>query len=114
MAEEWTEDGRWSAWDGGRTVWFTAFTLQKPDGSKPTAEECLERLTPPAGEAVEYRGERVLGQAGFGPYEEDGEQLWQLNARSAVAGAAALCNIFVHDPADRDWAIATWQSLRRG
>jgi hypothetical protein len=113
MAEEWTDDGRWSAWDGERTVWFSAFTLQKPDGSTPTAEECLERLTPPAGEAVEYRGERVLGRAGFGPYEEDGEQLWQLNARSAVAGAAALCNIFVRDPADRDWAIATWQSLRR-
>jgi hypothetical protein len=113
MAEEWVEGGRWSAWAGGRTVWFSAFSMQKPDGGKPTAEECLARLTPPDGEPLEHRGERVVGRAGLGPYEEDGEEMWKLGARSAVEGAAALCNIFFHDPADRDWAVATWHSLRR-
>jgi hypothetical protein len=112
-AEEWDEQGRsWSAWDGRRTVWFSCFTRQKPDGSAATAEETLAGAAPlPEGEVLDYQREGLVGRAALTPYEEDGEAMWNLKAYAAVAGHLALCNVFFHDLADRDWAVATWHSL---
>jgi hypothetical protein len=111
MAEEWDE-GTWSAWDGRRTVWCTAFTFRPKAGGEPTAEETLAGMTLEEGERLEHRGDKIIGRAVLGPHEEDGRQLWRLSARSAVAGSAVLCNVFFDDPGDRDWAIRTWRSLQ--
>lgn len=111
MAEQWDEHGTWSAWDGQRTVWFTSYTLEKKNDEPPTAVESLEGSLLPEGERIEHRGDRVIGRAVLAPYEEDGEKLWQLSARSAVAGGLVVCNIYIKNLADRDWAISTWQSL---
>jgi hypothetical protein len=111
MAEEWDE-GTWSAWDGRRTVWCTAFNFQRRAGDRPTAEETLEGMTLEAGERLEHRGEKIIGRASLGPHEEDSRSMWRLSARSAVAGSAVLCNVFFNDVADRDWAIQTWRSLQ--
>jgi hypothetical protein len=113
MAEEWDEKGRsWSAWDGRRTVWFSCFTRQKPDGSAASAEETLAGAAPlPEGEGLDYQREGLVGRAALTPYEEDGEAMWNLKAYAAVAGNLALCNVFFHNLADRDWAVATWHSL---
>jgi hypothetical protein len=113
MAEEWDDKGQsWSAWDGKRTVWFSAFSRDKPDGGRPTAAEMLAGAASlPEGEAMDYRRDGLLGRAVLTPYEEDGEAMWNLKAYAAVAGHLALCNVFFHDLADRDWAVATWHSL---
>jgi hypothetical protein len=65
----------------------------------------------PEGETMEYHREELLGRAALTPYEQEGESLWNLKAYAAVAAHLALCNIFVHDLADRDWAVAVWHSL---
>lgn len=112
MAEEWKE-GTWSAWDGQRTVWFTALNKRPRKGPPPNAQEVLDSADIPAGEGtIEHTDENIVGRAVFGPHEEDGEKMCQLSARSAVAGTLVVCNIFVHDKADRDWALETWRSLR--
>jgi hypothetical protein len=111
MAEAWEEDGRWSAWDGKRTVWFSSLSFTDKDGRKPPAEEILESSSSPEGERLNWRGERVLGYAVLGPHEEEGERMWHFAARGAVAGGLGLCNFFFHDRADSDWAVKTWQTL---
>ena len=111
MAEEWDEEGTWTAWDGSRTIWFSSFSLTDEDGSKPSAGEVLETAELPDGDRLEYQGERVMGIAVFTPHEEDGVNVWQLSGRSAVAGALGVCSVFVPDPADRNWALEIWKSL---
>ncbi len=113
MAEEWDAEGRsWSAWDGKRTVWFSCFTRQNSDGSPASPEETLAGAASlPEGEVLEYQRDGLVGRAALTPYEEDGERMWNLKAYAAVAGSLALCNVFFHDPAARDWAVATWHSL---
>lgn len=111
MDEAWEGDGTWCGWDGGRTIWFNSYAFTRPDGTPPTAPEALEGLTLPEGERIEHRGERVIGVAVFAPHEEDGKALWQLSGRSAVAGGLGVCNVFVEDPGERDWAVAVWRSL---
>ena len=53
----------------------------------------------------------MIGLAAFAPYEEDGKALWNLSGRSAVDGGLAVCNVFIEDPGERDWAVAVWRSL---
>jgi|SRR5579863_4379771 len=114
MAEEWDAEGTWSAWDGQRTIWFTAFSRKNDDAGDIPARTILNEASDPDGEPIEFIAEPVLGRAFFAPYEEDGEQLWNLKARVAAAGAFAVCNFYFHDELDRNWAIATWKSLRYG
>jgi hypothetical protein len=114
MAEQWEPEGEnWSAWDGRRTVWFHRWTFSKKTGGVPSAEEVLAMAEKqlPEGERFEHRTPRVLGLAALAPHEEDGKAMLNLKAFSAVPGGLALCNVFFDDPADRDWAVATWHSL---
>jgi hypothetical protein len=109
MAEEWV-DGSWSAWDGARTVWVTAWTINSGP-KKPTAVRTLAEMELPEGEVIHHRADGLVGKAIWTPYEEDGEQLWNLKAFSAVPGKAALCNVYVPKASDRAWALTTWKSL---
>jgi hypothetical protein len=106
------EDKTWSAWDGQRTVWFSNWGLTKQDGAPVPAAEVLEAMKLPPGKTlIRHRAGGLVGKAQRGETEEDGEKLLNLKAFSAVDGKAALCNVFYHDPADDDWAVATWHSL---
>jgi hypothetical protein len=109
MAEEW-EDGSWSAWDGVRTVWVTAWNINTGQ-KKPTAVRTLAEMELPDGEVIHHKADGLVGKAIWKPYEENGEQLWNLKAFSAVPGKAALCNVYVPKASDRAWALATWKSL---
>jgi len=112
FAEEWDEDGKtWSAWEEGRTVLFTSFQLG--DEAEPrSAEECLELMTLEGeGERIDHRHEQLVGRALWGPAEDEGQAIWQLQAISAVPGGAALLTISVDDPKDKDWAIRVWRGL---
>ena len=67
---------------------------------------------PDDGEVIEHADGNLIGRAVFAPYEEDGEAMWNLKAYSAIDGAFALCNIFLHDRNDLPWALEVWKSLR--
>jgi hypothetical protein len=113
LAETW-DDGLWKAWDQTRTVWFNWWRLEGKDGGKPSAEQLLNTAKFPddeGGEWFDHHAGNLIGRAVLKPHEENGERLWNLCARSALAGRLALCNVFFRDEADRDWAIATWHSL---
>jgi hypothetical protein len=116
FAEEWETNGQtWSAWLGGRTVWFTSWSVSPPDeGDEPRSpEDLLDGLElPEEGDVIEIREGGRVGRGVFAPYEEDGQQLWNLKAYSAVEGGFALCNVFVPDRDDLDWALDVWKSLR--
>jgi hypothetical protein len=115
FTQEWEGDRTWTGWNASRTVWFHALGFTKPDGTRPSAIEALElgRRSLPEGEPIasidrdDIRGEAVYGQA-----DEDGRTVWRLSGVAAVSGQLAVCNVYSQDANDRDWAIATWQSLR--
>jgi hypothetical protein len=110
MTEAW-EEGTWSAWDGQRTVWFTAWSFKANDDSPIPAAKVLKELTLREGDPIQHRQDRLIGKAVVRETEEEEKVLQNVNAFSAVDGKAALCNIFYEDKADYDWAVATWHSL---
>lgn len=112
MAQKWDEL-LWSAWDGERTVWFSNWGITNK-GTPVPAEECLAamKLPDPDAEVIRHRDGELVGKAVRGVSEEDGEELLNLKAFSAVDGKAALCNVFYHDDADDEWAVRTWHSLK--
>jgi hypothetical protein len=115
FAREWEDDRTWTAWSLTRTVWFHALGFTKPDGSRPSAAEAVDvgRRSLPEGEPVAgIDRDGVRGEAVFGPTDEDGRTVWRLSGVAAVEGQLVVCNVYAEDPADRDWVVETWQSLR--
>ena len=113
MAEEWSQKGTWSAWDGRRTIWFTAFNRTLDDDTPIPAAEVLDGVVGlEEGEKLdEWRHEALIGRGVFRPHEEEGKSMWNLKAFTAVDGGLALLNIFLDEPTDRDWAVEQWHSL---
>jgi hypothetical protein len=111
LAECWDEDGTWQAWDSARSV-SVSLLSSTANGNSPSAKEALSQAPLPAeGEPLEYRGADVIGRAVLEHGTKEGPSEWLLTAASAVAGRLALLTICYEDPADRPWAINTWQSL---
>ncbi len=121
LPEEWTitvpgsfatryeEDGRWTAFEVGRSVSVACQASRAQDGSPAAVEELLEGVRAIEGEPLDYAGERVVGVARVTPSAE-GEG-WVLTGACAVPGSVAMCSISFHDESRRAWAVATWQSL---
>ena len=117
FAREWDEERNWTTWDRSRTVWFRRIGYTKPGGALPTASEALEvgKKSLQEGEPVSWiDAEGVLGEAVFGPTEEEGRTVWRLSGVAGTVGQLAVCNIYLEELSDRDWAVRTWQSLRHG
>jgi hypothetical protein len=114
MAEEWEAGGEtWCAWHGGRTVWFTSWSVTGENDETMSAEEILDsRPWPEEGKILTHQDGELLGRAVFLPYEEDGQTLWNLKGYSAVEGSFALCSVYLQDESDLEWAIETWKSMR--
>ena len=99
----------------GRAVWFQALKFTKRDGAPPSALEAAEvgRKSLPEGEPLPpLIRDGLRGEAVFGSVEEDGKLLWRLSAVVGARGQLAVCNVYVENPADREWAVRTWHSLR--
>jgi hypothetical protein len=114
LARERNDDRTWTAWDRTRTVWFQALRFTKGNGAPPTAAEVTEmgRRSLPEGDALPPLDRApVRGEAVFGPVEEEGRTLWRLSCVTGATGQLAVCNVYVENPADRDWAVRTWHSL---
>ena len=117
FATEWDEERNWTAWNASRTVWFRRIGFTKPGGALPTAGEALEigRKSLPEGESVPTINEAgIVGEALFGSTEDDGRTVWRLSGVAGTVGQLAVCNIYIEDQADRDWAVRAWQTLRHG
>jgi hypothetical protein len=112
MTEEWDEEGLWTARDADRAVFFKSYGLSTEDGGQPEAREILESLTLPEGRRLEHGNEGPIGQAVVAPHEPADDGAWQLTAHNAIDGGLAVCNIIFRDPAERNWAVATWRTLR--
>jgi hypothetical protein len=112
MAEEWDEEGLWTASGAGRAVFFKSYGLSAEDGSRPAAREILEGLTVPDGQPLKPADESPIGRAVLVSPESAEDGAWQLTAHHAIDGGLAVCNIVFRDPVEREWAIATWRTLR--
>jgi hypothetical protein len=115
LARERNDDRTWTAWDRTRTVWFQALRFTKRNGDPPTVSETAEvgRRSLPEGEALPpLDRDGLRAEAVFGCVEEDGRTLWRLSGVTGAAGQLAVCNVYIENPADRDWAVRTWHSLR--
>jgi hypothetical protein len=112
--EQW-EKGTWSAWGGGRTIWFSCWSYEREGDAPRSAEDILaNRRWDYEGEELTHRKGPLVGRAVRRPYEEDGERMWNLKGLSAVPGGLALCNIFYPDESDAEWAVRQWHSLNNG
>jgi hypothetical protein len=108
-------DHTWTAWDHTRTIWFQALRFTKPGGEAPTATEAAEvgRRSLPEGNALPaFAGNGLRGEAVFSAVEEEGRVLWRLSGITGAPGQIAVCNVYIENETDRDWAIRTWHSLR--
>ncbi len=114
LAERWEERGTWVAWDARRSVWFTSMTVRTEDGTpSPSTEATLSALPPLSGEELlELERGELRGLACFVEEEHEGERVHRLEAHAALGDQAAIGTIVFLDEADRDWALATWGSLR--
>jgi hypothetical protein len=115
FAREWAEKGIWTAWNRTRSVWFHCLGLTNYDGDQASTEQALDvgRRTLPEGVAVPgFERNGVVGEAVVGTTAEDGRTVHRLGGIAAVPGQLVTCNVYFTDPADQDWAVKTWQSLR--
>lgn len=115
LAHERNDDHTWTAWDSTRTVWFHALRFTKPDGHPPTAAEAAEvgKKSLPEGESqTPLDRDGLRGEAVFGSVEEDGRVLWRLSGVTGAEGQLAVCNVYIENQSDRDWAVRTWHSLK--
>ena len=83
----------------------------------PSAAEALDvgRKSLPEGKPAPGINEQgVVGEAVYGPTEDDGRTVYRLSGVAGTVGEIAVCNIYIEDAADRDWAVQTWQTLRHG
>jgi hypothetical protein len=114
LAEEWEESGEtWSAWFGGRTIWFTSWSVSGEHDETMSAREILDgRPWPDDVAFIEHEDGPLLGRAVFMPCDEEGEAMWNLKGYSAIEGNFALCNIYLQSEDDLAWALEIWKSLR--
>ncbi|MBX3270609.1 MAG: hypothetical protein KF729_10125 [Sandaracinaceae bacterium] len=113
LAERWDERGTWVAWDEGRSVFFNSFSA-RGDGPPPSSEETLHGMPPLDGdELFELERGALRGIAALSETEEDGAPLYRLEAHAAHGPHAAVGTLVFRDAGDREWALATWGSLRR-
>lgn len=101
FSEEW-QDGTFSAWHEGRTVWFDGY---RKNGA---ASELVE-ASPADGEVLTRKDGDVLKKAYL---TRDDEGVFILSTRNAVDGKLAVSTIAFPSESDREWAMQAWQSWR--
>ena len=102
----------WWAGEGGRSITLAAVSTGTEKGPM-TAEDFLERVSGNLGSgALTHQDGQVIGKARLAV--DDGAEVGHavLDAYSAVRGSGAALRIEIHDPADWEWALDMWRSLR--
>jgi hypothetical protein len=76
-------------------------------------EEFLAKVAGDLGRgALEHRDGPVVGRARLAVDESSEVGLAVLDAYSAVRGSGAAMKVEIHDPADWEWALDMWRSLK--
>ncbi len=102
----------WWAGEGGRSITLAAVSTGTEAGPM-TAEAFLEQVSGNLGSgALTHHDGQVIGKARLAV--DDGSEVGHavLDAYSAVRGSGAALRIEIHDPADWEWALGMWRSLR--
>jgi hypothetical protein len=102
----------WWAGEGGRSITLAAVSTGTEKGPM-TPEAFLDRFSADLGSgALTHRDGPVVGKARIAV--DDGAEVGHavLDAYSAVRGSGAALRIEIHDPADWEWALDMWRSLR--
>lgn len=113
LKESLEDDGRWSAWEPGRSVWFVSFSFAAKDGRPaPDPQSMLAEFNPEPGERIPEIPGGPPGVASFGETLEDGRPVWRLEGRVARPAQLGVVDVFVEDPSERAWAVDVWRSIR--
>ncbi len=110
FATELDEQGTWSAWEDGHTVWATAFSRSAEGGLAP-AEEMLPSA-PREGTPVAIEGLALLHRAHERSFVENGETYWQVCAEIAAPGRMLLLTAVVPEAGRLPWARQLIASTR--
>jgi hypothetical protein len=102
----------WWAGEGGRSITLAAVSTGTETGPM-TAEAFLDKVSGNlGGGALTHRDGQVVGKARLAVDDGSEVGLAVLDAYSAVRGSGAALRIEIHDPADWEWALGMWRSLR--
>jgi hypothetical protein len=102
----------WWAGEGGRSITLAAVSTGTDTGPM-TAEAFLDQVSGNlGGGALTHRDGQVVGKARLAVDDGSEVGLAILDAYSAVRGSGAAIRIEIHDPADWEWALGMWRSLR--
>jgi hypothetical protein len=111
FAESWDTEGTFLAGEPPRTLWVSTMAFRDDDGQPLPAERLFQTGIDERGERIEHTKGPLRGRAFVRRVAGPGGGHFELAGESAVPGALASCTISFEDPADRAWAIATWQGL---
>jgi hypothetical protein len=101
-------------WFDARTIRFTSFTISHESGNAPST---MNLLRPSDGddesdtEIINLDKEHVQGRAEVRKSSENGEEFWMLQGKACCANNLAITTICYDDPADKNWAIETLQTI---
>ena len=107
------DDDSWMAYEGDRCV-YVASVAVRADGRDPLArslyESASKKLAPATAEIERFSHDEA-GLVGGAQIRRDGDR-FELKGLMCADGSVATCAIWFVRAEHRDWALATWRSLR--
>jgi hypothetical protein len=101
----------WTGGDGGRSVTLAAVETSR-DGGPMAPQAFLDLVAGELGaDALVHHAGSVVGRARLRTDGSSGVEVGVLDAYSAAPGTGAAIRVVFDDPADWDWALATWRAL---
>lgn len=105
-------DGEWWGGEGGRSVTIAAVRTGA-NGRPMPPESFLQQVAGHLGtDALEHRAGEVVGRARIGAADTGGISLGIVEGYAATTGSGAAIRVEFNDPADWQWALEQWRSLR--
>jgi len=104
------DDGTWSAWEDGHTVWATAFSRARNGAPAPAEEMFSEK--PSEGTPTVIEGLEAPYRAHISSFEEDDDEYWRVTAQIARPGRLLLVTAVVPDKPLLGWAHRVIASVR--
>jgi len=112
MSTEFDDEGTWSAFTPGRTIWMSSFRIGDADAPTLTAAETLPKRDP-KGDPIELPDlPPELAYRAYTSTTNEGHP--QLTLQIAIPHRIAVFTIVHEDPHDLDWAKRTASSVRHG
>ena len=97
--------------DPPREIWFTAYSSNK--ASAGSAFRAMRKEVKKERPDYLIENDDYLSRAAVSRKRRDnGEEYLLLNSSNLGVGVRSVCTIVFSDPADKDWALETWRSLK--